>query len=88
MVRETELTEEAFLRAEARGKAFVLFRHHHVNLRRRVSMNSFIIRLIIAILILGISLMLIPKGRPMSLPPTGKVVPIYFIHNDGQVIKR
>jgi hypothetical protein len=51
-------------------------------------MNSFIIRLIIAILILGISLMLIPKGRPMSLPPTGKVVPIYFIHNDGQVIKR
>jgi len=51
-------------------------------------MNSFIIRLIFAIMILGISLMLIPKGRPMSLPTMGKEVPINFIHNDGQGIKR
>jgi len=48
-------------------------------------MNRFIIRLILAIIILGIGLMLIPKARPMSLPSTGKGVPMDFIQIEGHV---
>jgi hypothetical protein len=61
-VRTSGNISKAFFRAQSRGKAFVFVGGGQINSLRKGSMNRFIVRLILAIIILGIGLMLIPHG--------------------------